>query len=190
MIRSVLTSKWFYGALAGVLVWAGLTLFSVMHWAEAAMLIAIAFVVAFIGTRKTNLHNVSWETPVVRHTRQGARDDIMHLSWLLFGRGREVTFGGMKHVREAVDTVFGSLGIDQHSPSHSVYLRSQLGTKIANAILGDDPELNLTDRELNRLLNFLDALIAQDADSIQAAINTNDHNAMTPTPKTESEVAS
>lgn len=151
-LRNRLLNKWAIGTYVCVLGSVLLVLFNIMKPLESAVLGVLILGCFAVYNRLPIGYSIAWQKQETG-SRDGGRDEIVHLAWLLFGKDKNVSFGGMKRIREVTRNVLDSVGIDHTHPVHQRYLKELLSEAIVAALL-DDNRL-LTQPQAKRLTKFL-----------------------------------
>lgn len=157
-MKKFIGSPWIIGVLVAAAVSFGLIKTSAMTATEAITLCALIYGTIALNARLHDGFDMAWPKKE-SETRDGARDEVSQLAWLLFGRDAKVSFGGMKHIRETAQSVFNSVGVDLNQPEHESYLSSSLGPRIVRALTV--PEQSLSQPELKKLIRFLENIESQ-----------------------------
>lgn len=145
-------SKWAIGFYIASAICVAFVVFDIMDPTEAIALEALVLGCFVVYHNLPTGYSIAWPKQVSQ-SRDGSRDEIVHLAWLLFGKDRNVSFGGMKRIREGCANVFDSVGIDLKDPHHQRYLESQLSEGIVAAL--EDTDRMLSQNQARRLTKFL-----------------------------------
>ncbi|MFD2839569.1 hypothetical protein ACFSYH_03190 [Populibacterium corticicola] len=152
-MKAFLLSGWVLLAAACVIASFALSATRMMPLYDAVTVVALIYACFALYKLLPAGFTLAWPRKSAE-SRSGARDEISQLAWLLFGRDRNVSYGGMKHVRESAETVFMSVGIDLNREADLAYVQQRVGGKTVAALTRIDRTLNQS--ELRRLVEFLD----------------------------------
>ncbi len=152
-MKTFLRSGWVQCAVLCVMVSFALSATRMMTVYDAVTVTALIYTCFVLYKALPAGFTLAWPRRAT-DSRSGARDEISQLAWLLFGRDRNVSYGGMKRVRESAQAVFTSVGIDLARESDLDYVRQRAGAKATAALTDTDRTLNQS--ELRRLVDFLD----------------------------------
>lgn len=154
-MKRILRSPWAIWAAVTLAAAFGLSKTGMFSATESIVLCALIYGVAVAGRFLPEGFTMAWPRKEIE-TRDGARDEVSQLAWLLFGRDARVSFGGMKHIRASARSVFESVGIDLNNPAHTTYVSSFLGPQIVSALVVSDE--TITQNQLKKLLTYLEGI--------------------------------
>lgn len=151
-----------------------LTYFKVVNLAEALIVTVSISLIVWVSGRLPSGFDIAWprEESV---KRSGARDEIPQLAWLLYGKNKRVSFGGMRNVRATAQASLESVGIDLHSQMLRPALEQFFGASTMRALT--TPDVDITTQQLVQLIDRLEQVdrlheaISQIAPEVSATHN-------------------
>ena len=125
----------------------------------AALTLGVTGVAILLAARELGSGQAPTWTRSPLGRRAGARDEISEHAWMLFGRDRNISFGGHRYLVQVAEQVLLTEGLELRNPAHNAACTALLGASIMNLLAPEHPTLDIKDART--IVAALDNIITQ-----------------------------